>query len=344
MDLNIALILLQDGLVNGAIYALLALSLVMVFTVTRVIFIPQGELVAFAALTYAALNTGQVPGSIWLMAALGAGAFAMAVTQGRHTLTRRSLGLLTLECLALPAIIILLVRAIAPAKPGVLTAAVLTLAIVTPMAPYLYRLAFQPLGEASVLVLLIAAVGVHLALVGTGLVVFGPEGFRGIPLGTTPLVLGSQTIPGQALAIGALTAVLMGGLALFFGRTLTGKALRAVAVNRLGASLVGIGPARSGRIAFTLAGGIGALSGVLIAPLTTIYYDSGFLIGLKGFVAAIIGGLLSYPIAVGAALLVGCVESLSSFYASAFKEVIVFTTIIPVLLWRSVRSPAEEEE
>ena len=344
MDLNIALILLQDGLVNGAIYALLALSLVMVFTVTRVIFIPQGELVAFAALTYAALNTGQVPGSIWLMAALGAGAFAMAVTQGRHTLTRRSLGLLTLECLALPAIIILLVRAIAPSKPGVLTAAVLTLAIVTPVAPYLYRLAFQPLGEASVLVLLIAAVGVHLALVGTGLVVFGPEGFRGIPLGTTPLVLGSQTIPGQALAIGALTAVLMGGLALFFGRTLTGKALRAVAVNRLGASLVGIGPARSGRIAFTLAGGIGALSGVLIAPLTTIYYDSGFLIGLKGFVAAIIGGLLSYPIAVGAALLVGCVESLSSFYASAFKEVIVFTTIIPVLLWRSVRSPAEEEE
>ena len=344
MDLNIALILLQDGLVNGAIYALLALSLVMVFTVTRVIFIPQGELVAFAALTYAALNTGHVPGSIWLMAALGTGAFAMAATQGRHTLTRRSLGLLALECLALPAIIILLVRAVAPSRPGVLTAAVLTLAIVTPMAPYLHRLAFQPLAEASVLVLLIAAVGVHLALVGTGLVVFGPEGFRGIPLGTTPLVLGSQTIPGQALAIGALTAILMGVLALFFGRTLTGRALRAVAVNRLGASLVGIGPARSGRIAFTLAGGIGAVSGVLIAPLTTIYYDSGFLIGLKGFVAAIIGGLISYPIAVGAALLVGCVESFSSFYASAFKEVIVFTTIIPVLLWRSLRSPAEEDE
>ena len=62
-----------------------------------------------------------------------------------------------------------------------------------------------------------------------------------------------------------------------------------------------------------------------------------------GFVAAIIGGLLSYPIAVAAALLVGCVESLSSFYASAFKEVIVFATIIPVLLWRSFRSPADEE-
>ncbi len=344
MDIDIALILLQDGLTNGAIYALLALSLVMVFTVTRVIFIPQGELVAFAALTYAALNTGHVPGSLWLLLALGAGAFAMGVVQNRHTITQHGLTFLALECLALPIVIMLVTRGVAGARPGVLTAALLTVAIVTPMAPYLHRLAFQPLAEASVLVLLIAAVGVHLALVGTGLIAFGPEGFRGTPLSTSALVLGDQRIPGQALAIGALTAALMGLLALFFGRTLTGKALRAVAVNRLGASLVGIGPARSGRIAFTLAGGIGAVSGVLIAPLTTVYYDSGFLVGLKGFVAAIIGGLLSYPIAVAAALLVGCVESLSSFYASAFKEVIVFTTIIPVLLWRSLRSPAEQEE
>ncbi len=344
MDVDIALILLQDGLVNGAIYALLALSLVMVFTVTRVIFIPQGELVAFAALTYAALGAGHVPGSIWLLLALGAGAFAMTVARGRHTLTATAVAWIALECLALPVAIALLTHGIAPTRPGVVLSALLTLAIVTPMAPYLHRLAFQPLADASVLVLLIAAVGVHLALVGTGLVAFGPEGFRGTPLATGTLTLGTQTIPGQALAIGALAAGLMAGLAVFFGRTLTGKALRAVAVNRLGASLVGIGPARSGRIAFTLAGGIGALSGVLIAPLTTVYYDSGFLVGLKGFVAAIIGGLLSYPIAVAAALLVGCVESLSSFYASAFKEVIVFTTIIPVLLWRSIRSPAEDEE
>ena len=136
----------------------------------------------------------------------------------------------------------------------------------------------------------------------------------------------------------------MAGLYAFFGYTLSGKALRATAVNRLGARLVGIATAVSGRIAFLLAGLIGALSGVLIAPLTTVYYDSGFLIGLKGFVAAIIGGLVSYPLAAAAAILVGCVESLSSFYASAFKEVIVFTVIIPVLLWRSLRGAAEEEE
>jgi branched-chain amino acid transport system permease protein len=86
------------------------------------------------------------------------------------------------------------------------------------------------------------------------------------------------------------------------------------------------------------------VSGILVAPITTIYYDSGFLVGLKGFVAAIIGGLVSYPLAALGAVLVGLLESFSSFWASAFKEVIVFTLIIPVLLWRSLRAHHLEEE
>ena len=77
---------------------------------------------------------------------------------------------------------------------------------------------------------------------------------------------------------------------------------------------------------------------------TTIFYDSGFLIGLKGFVAAIIGGLASYPLAAVGALLVGQLESFSSFWASAYKEVFVFTLIIPVLVWRSLTSHHVEEE
>ena len=203
------------------------------------------------------------------------------------------------------------------------------------MAPYLYRIAFAPLAEASALVLLIAAIGVHLALMGLGLVFFGSEGYRAQGFSDARYGIGSLVVPGQALWILGATVALMAGLALFFNHTLSGKALRATAINRLGARLVGIATSLSGRIAFSLAGLIGAASGVLIAPLTTIYYDSGFLVGLKGFVAAIVGGLVSYPLAALAAVLVGCVESLSSFYASAFKEVIVFTVIIPVLLWRS---------
>jgi branched-chain amino acid transport system permease protein len=79
-------------------------------------------------------------------------------------------------------------------------------------------------------------------------------------------------------------------------------------------------------------------------PITTIYYDTGFIIGLKGFVAAIIGGLASYPVTAAAAIVVGLVESWSSFYASNYKEVIVFTLLVPVLLWRSLASPHVEEE
>ena len=84
-----------------------------------------------------------------------------------------------------------------------------------------------------------------------------------------------------------------------------GKALRATAVNRLGARLVGIRTTLSGQIAFLLASVIGAISGILIVPITTLYYDTGFLIGLKGFIAAIIGGLVSYPLTAVAALIVG---------------------------------------
>ncbi len=100
----------------------------------------------------------------------------------------------------------------------------------------------------------------------------------------------------------------------------------------------------SGQFAFLLAAVIGTISGILIVPITTIYYDTGFLIGLKGFVAAIIGGLVSYPLTAAAAIVVGIVEAFSSFYASNFKEVIVFTLLLPVLVLRSLASPEVEEE
>lgn len=343
MDATILFILLQDGATNGAVYALLALSLVLVFTVTRVIFIPQGELVAFGALTYALLDTGTVPRSIWLLCGLGACAFAVGLVQLHRAAAGGHIRLL-FETIVLPACVSIATIALTPLRPGIAVNAILTIAIVAPMAPYLHRIAFQPLAEASILVLLIAAVGVHLALVGLGLVFFGAEGYRAQGFSDAQLTMGELTLPGQALWIIGLTVTLMAMLAWFFGATFMGRSLRATAVNRLGARLVGIATADTGSIAFMLAGLIGALSGVLIVPLTTIYFDSGFLIGLKGFTAAIIGGLASYPGAVAAALVVGIVESFSSFWASAFKEVIVFTAILPVLLVRSLTSRHVEED
>ena len=107
---------------------------------------------------------------------------------------------------------------------------------------------------------------------------------------------------------------------------------------------MGIPTDMSGDVSFALAALIGGISGLLIAPLTTVYYDTGFLIGLKGFVAAIVGGLASYPLALAGALLVGQLEAFASFWASAYKEVLVFTLIIPVLWWRSLNSRHVEDE
>jgi branched-chain amino acid transport system permease protein len=185
---------------------------------------------------------------------------------------------------------------------------------------------------------------VHFVLVGLGLLMFGAEGSRTDSFTDATFSLGSLSISGQSLTVVCTAAILIVALYLFFGRTLVGKALRATSINRLGARLVGIGTTRAGSLAFTLAAALGALSGVLIAPLTTIYYDGGFLIGLKGFVGAIIGGLVSYPVAAAGALLVGLLESYSSFWASAYKEVIVFALIIPVLLWRSLVTPHSDED
>ncbi|MCX5495536.1 branched-chain amino acid ABC transporter permease [Kaistia dalseonensis] len=345
MDGTIALMLVQDGVTTGAIYALLALAIVLVFTVTRIIFVPQGEFISFGALTLSQLQQGTAPSIVWLLVGFGglAAIFELveALRHRRFSAVPRILG----WNVGLPVLLAFLAIWLAPLKLGLGVEIVLSLALVAPLGPYLYRIVFQPLAESSVLVLLIAAMAVHVALTGFGLLFFGAEGSRTEAFSDAMFNVGPAMITGQSIAVVAVSFVLMLGLYLIFERTMIGKALRATAVNRLGARLVGISTSLSGRTVFLIAALLGGLSGILIGPLTTVYYDTGFLIGLKGFVAAIIGGLISYPIAAVAAILIGILESISSFWASAFKEVIVFTAIIPFLIWRSLRAgPAEDEE
>jgi branched-chain amino acid transport system permease protein len=344
LNTTILLFLLQDGITNGAIYALLGLALVLVFAVTRVILIPQGEFITFGALTYASLSAGQVPGTIRLAVAMGVVAFGFDLFTARKSLHAARVLRAFAVNIAFPLAIWGATLALAGHQAGVAVNIALSLAIVAAIGLYLYRIAYQPIAHASVLVLLIASVGCHLALQGFGLVFFGAEGQRAPALSSASLTLGPLRFTGQSIAVYAITIALIVGLWLFFGFTLYGKALRATAVNRLGARLVGIRTSLSGQIAFLLASVIGAISGILIIPITTLYYDTGFLIGLKGFIAAIIGGLVSYPLTAVAAIVVGVVEAFSSFYASNFKEVIVFTLILPVLVLRSLAAPAVEDE
>jgi branched-chain amino acid transport system permease protein len=253
------------------------------------------------------------------------------------------LALTALRTLAWPVAVSLLVIWCAPRGLPLLVQAALTVALVTPFGPLIYRLAYESLADATVLVLLIVSVGVHFALVGLGLFFFGAEGYRNPSFWDERFTLGGMTLSGQVLIIFAASLALIVGLWLFFEKSLQGKALRATAVNRLGARLMGISSSGAGRLSFTMAAFIGALSGLLIGPTTTVFYDSGFLIGLKGFVAAVFAGLASYPLALVGALGVGLLESFGAFWASAYKEVIVFAAILPVLLWRSLRDPHSEE-
>jgi branched-chain amino acid transport system permease protein len=344
LNTTILLFLLQDGITNGAIYALLGLALVLVFAVTRVILIPQGEFVTYGALTYATLSAGHVPGTARLAVAMGFVALCLDIIGARKSLNlRRMLRALGVDIL-LPLAVLALTTWLASRQTPIAINIALSLVIVAAIGLFLYRIAFQPIAHTSVLVLLIASVGCHLALQGMGLVFFGAEGQRGPAISNMAVTIGQLRFTGQNIAVYAITITFIVGLWLFFGHTLYGKALRATAVNRLGARLVGIRTSLSGQLAFLLASVIGAISGILIVPITTLYYDTGFLIGLKGFIAAIIGGLVSYPLTAVAALVVGTVEAFSSFYASNYKEVIVFTLILPVLVLRSLAAPAVEEE
>jgi branched-chain amino acid transport system permease protein len=344
MDITIAGMLAVDGLTNGAIYALLGLATVMVFAVTRVIFIPQGEFVAFGALTLAMFIDHKVPGTVWLLIIM---ALVVAAQEGLAAVkSGASPAQLLKTCLRpvwIPGLVAGLSIWLAPQALPMWSMVALSLALVTAIGPLLYRMAYQSLESSTPLVLLIVSVGVHFALTGLALLFFGPEGFRNPAFWDQRLQMGSVPINGQAIIIFIAALVFIAALWFFFDKTLFGKALRATAVNRNGARLMGISTHTAGQLTFTLAAFIGALSGLLIGPTTTVLYDSGFLIGLKGFVAAVIAGLASYPGALVVALGVGLVEAFSSFWVSAFKEVVVFALILPAL-WLRSRHVTDDEE
>lgn len=349
MTPDIAMILSVDGLAGAATYLLSGIGLVLVFSVTRVIFVPFGDIAVFCALTLAFLEAGRTPPTIALVAALAALTTLREIVpplrRGNYTGAARSVLVWGL----IPALPCLLAYLLAGRELAPWLAVLVSLMLVIPLAPLAARLVYHPIADASVLVLLIASLVLHFLLSGLGLLFFGPEGFR-----TAPLVKGMvHVLPGLSVSnqtlLVVVSAVLLAGLFfLAFERTLTGKALRATAVNRTGAQLVGIRPANTATLAYCIVSGLAGLVGILIASTTTLYYDSGLIIGLKAFVAAVIGGLGSYPLTAAGALAVGLLESFASFFNGALKDVIVFSLLIPALLVRSQFSgghdDAQEEE
>ena len=344
MTPEVALILGIDGLANGAVYLLAGLGLVLIFSVTRVVFVPFGDVAAFAALSLAAFETGRLPATVGLVATLAALALAVEIRSLVVRGESRRIPRAVVGWGLLPALPCLAAWAIAGRSVPAALQVTVAVALVVPIIPLVARVALQPIADASVLVLLIASLALHYLLSGLGLLFFGPEGSRTAPLAGGALSIGGFSVSGQVLLMVGASVVLSGLFFLAFERTVAGKALRATAVNRIGARLVGIRPARTALLAYVCASLLAGLIGILVAPVTTMYYDSGFLIGLKAFVAAIIGGLVSYPLTALGALAVGVVESFASFYSGALKDVIVFSLLIPALLLRSFFSAHAEEE
>jgi branched-chain amino acid transport system permease protein len=226
--------------------------------------------------------------------------------------------------------------------PGSYWLAVLASLVATAsLGTLIYRVTVEPVSGASPIVLLIVSVGVYMVLHGAEVMIWGAEPRSVPPVVDGGVELGPVFVTYQSLWICASSVVAMIALYLFSERTLIGQALQATAVNRTGAQLCGIPVSVAGQLSFAIGAGFSALSGLLLAPLITANYDMGLPIGLKGFVAAALGGIVEYPTALVGVLLVGLTESFSAYQVSAYRDVAVYLMVIPILLWRNAVRPPE---
>src|SRR5512145_428063 len=209
MNTDIFLWLVQDGVTNGAIYALLALALLLVFAVTRVIFVPQGEFITFAALSLSLIDAGRTPGIIYILAIGGLAAAAIEDFAAVRERAFRRLPRIVALYIVLPLAVALLVAWAAPRKFDQWVQVLLVLAMVVPLGPIIYRIAYQPLASASVLVLFIVSMAVHYVLTGLSLVFFGGEGLRASPFWDAKFTLGVVEISAQSVFVLAASLVLI---------------------------------------------------------------------------------------------------------------------------------------
>ena len=194
----------------------------------------------------------------------------------------------------------------------------------------------RPSRSQNTLVLIFLTIGISIILRGLMKLVWGKNRLAVPPLtGEEPVrFLGAAILP-QTLWILVLTALAIVVLVLFFRYTTMGLAMRAVHTNPVAAAIVGLRVTRVKAMSFALAGALGGLAGCLVTPITTLSYDVGVLLGLKGFAAAILGGFGSFPGAILGGLALGLLESLSAAYlSSAYKDVIAFVVLLVVLFVR----------
>lgn len=215
-------------------------------------------------------------------------------------------------------------------------ALILAVAASTVSGIALERLAIHPLKKATHLELVIITIGASILIRGLAMLIWGKD-THAVPSfsGDDPLTVGGATILPQHLWIFAITVLIIVGNRLYFHHSISGKAMRACAYNRRAASLVGIDVQRMVLFSFIISSALGALAGIIIAPLTMTSYDVGIMLGLKGFCAAIIGGMSSGFGTVLGGLVLGILESFGAgLLSSGYKDAISFVILLLILFIR----------
>lgn len=227
--------------------------------------------------------------------------------------------------------------------PVALLAAVLGVTVAGLMVEVL---GLRPARTESHLVLIFLTIGLSIILRGFMKLIWGKNRMAVPPLtGELPVQFLGATILPQTLWIILLTTAAILLLVLFFRKTRLGLAMRAVAANENAARVVGLKVKRVKAASFALAGALGGLAGCLVTPITTLAYDVGVLLGLKGFAAAILGGFGSFPGAIVGGIILGLLESLSAGYlSSAYKDVVAFVVLLSVLFIRPCGLLGNEEK
>jgi branched-chain amino acid transport system permease protein len=198
------------------------------------------------------------------------------------------------------------------------------------------KIAIEPAKNAEVVALIIITIGVSLIIRGLVQVWFGKGTHTLQPFsGDTPIQLFGATLLPQSLWVLGATFLIVLLLAWFFGRTLLGKTMLATSYNKLAAQLVGINTKKVLLLSFGMSAMLGAAGGVLIAPITYTSYDAGIMLGLKGFVAAVLGGLGGGAGAIAGGLILGIAEAMTAGYvSSSYKDAVPFVLILLILFFR----------
>lgn len=271
---------LITGLTVGSIYAMLAIGFNIIYNVTEIINLAQGEFVMLGGLIM-----------VFFHVFLGLSIF-----------------------LAFP----------------------LTVIIVTLVGILMDRLAIRPIRQPSVLKLIIATIAVSILIKGIAMFVWGKDPFD-LPAfsGRTPIQFLGAVIQPQYLWVMGFLAIIVIALTIFFEKTIIGKAMKACAYNADAASLMGINVNRMILLSFALAAGIGAMAGITVTPISLMEYDRGAMLAIKGFGAAVLGGLGSFPGAILGGLILGTIESFGAgLIHSGYKDAFALIVLLAVLFFK----------